>query len=66
MNALDERPVDCPYCGAVFTTLIDTSAGECDYIEDCAVCCQPIEFQLSFAADGALQLLARRGDDNLF
>lgn len=63
MDALIETDIDCPYCGAAFVTLIDISAGDCDYIEDCAVCCQPIEFRLRIDADGTPQLLTLRGDD---
>lgn len=62
MGALIETTVDCPYCGACFTTLVDASGGECDYIEDCAVCCQPIEFTLYFEGDEP-RLSVRRGDD---
>jgi Cysteine-rich CPXCG len=65
MDTLFETTVDCPYCGARFTTLVDASVGACDYIEDCAVCCRPIEFQLQL--DGSeVRLLARREDDDLF
>ena len=35
--------VDCPYCGESFETAVDVSAGPFRYIEDCQVCCQPIE-----------------------
>jgi hypothetical protein len=38
--------VDCPYCGERFDTMVDASAGDVDYIEDCAVCCRPIEMHL--------------------
>ena len=62
MQALFEQGVDCPYCGAHFTTLVDTSAGACDYIEDCAVCCQPIEFHLRVDGGDAL-LTLQRGDE---
>jgi hypothetical protein len=68
-NAMDrgERTefavVNCPYCGEAFETRVDTSAGDCTYVEDCQVCCQPIELQLRVGADGAVaELLARRGD----
>lgn len=63
MDALIEVSIDCPYCGASFTTLLDTSGGACDYIEDCAVCCQPIEFQLYFDEDDEPRLSVRRGDE---
>ena len=36
-------PVQCPYCGEAFETLADCSAGSATYIEDCQICCRPIE-----------------------
>lgn len=35
--------VQCPYCGEEFDTALDLSAGSFQYVEDCQVCCQPIE-----------------------
>lgn len=34
--------INCPYCGEIFETTADCSAGDQEYIEDCHVCCQPI------------------------
>jgi hypothetical protein len=57
------RLVQCPYCGESFETLIDLSAGSATYIEDCQICCQPIEFRLEVDHEGALATLATmRGD----
>jgi hypothetical protein len=50
--------VQCPYCGEAFETPIDASAGAARYIEDCAVCCQPIEFSITVDLAGELQGLA--------
>ena len=33
----------CPYCWESFETQVDLSAGSFTYVEDCQVCCQPIE-----------------------
>lgn len=41
-NALEEVSVDCPYCGETISVLIDGSVAEQQYIEDCQVCCRPI------------------------
>lgn len=38
--------IDCPYCGERFTTTADVSGGSQTYVEDCAVCCRPIEIAL--------------------
>lgn len=51
---IENRLVSCPYCGEEFETTIDCSAGDQSYIEDCYVCCQPIEFSIQVDADGTL------------
>ncbi|MEE9258697.1 MAG: CPXCG motif-containing cysteine-rich protein [Nitrospinaceae bacterium] len=38
-----ERYFACPYCGESISMLLDVSAREQQYIEDCEVCCRPIE-----------------------
>lgn len=45
--------VQCPYCGESFETAVDWSAGAFRYIEDCHVCCQPIELAGDVDDDGA-------------
>jgi len=56
--------IPCPYCGERFETLIDLSAGSSSYIEDCQVCCQPIEFRIEVDHDGSLKaLVASRGEE---
>jgi hypothetical protein len=37
--------VQCPYCGEAFDTAADASAGSFQHVEDCHVCCQPIEIR---------------------
>jgi hypothetical protein len=55
--------VHCPYCGEAFETRADASAGSCSYVEDCQVCCQPIEMTLRVDDDGAIvEFSAQRGD----
>lgn len=39
--------VQCPYCGELIELQIDSSAGDQAYIEDCSVCCRPIDVRLS-------------------
>ena len=51
---IENRLVSCPYCGEEFETTVDCSAGDQSYIEDCYVCCQPIEFSIQVGADGTL------------
>lgn len=51
---LDTIPVRCPYCGSGFTASVDASAGAQRYVEDCPVCCRPIEVSLRVGDDGSL------------
>jgi Cysteine-rich CPXCG len=57
------RRVQCPYCGERFETVVDLSGGSSTYVEDCQVCCRPIEFTLGIDPDGgAATLVAKRSD----
>jgi hypothetical protein len=47
--------VQCPYCGERLETRVDVTEGERAYIEDCQVCCRPIEFSVELADNGALK-----------
>lgn len=44
--------VQCPHCGETFETAVDLSAGSFRYVEDCQVCCQPIELAGEVDEDG--------------
>lgn len=61
---LQERPVDCPGCGARFTALIDASEADCEYVQDCEVCCRPLRFILrADPVSGDITLSVLREDD---
>lgn len=49
--------VRCPYCGERLDTRVDLTAEEPAYVEDCAVCCRPIEFHIEREEGGALRAL---------
>lgn len=50
----DPIRLTCPWCGERFETIADGSAGEADYVEDCPVCCQPINLHIAANADGEI------------
>jgi len=58
------KAADCPYCGEPFETEVDCFGGSCDYIEDCPVCCRPIEFHLEVGLDEESASLTTRRDDD--
>lgn len=63
MNELQETDISCPYCGEIITILIDESVEYQQYIEDCQVCCRPIEIIASVSPDGDSQVQVRGEDE---
>lgn len=51
---LIEHRFTCPYCWESITMLLEVSVGAQTYIEDCEVCCNPIQIQVA-AIDGNLE-----------
>ena len=47
MEALQSSWIVCPYCGESIEVSVDLSGGDQAYVEDCQVCCRPIEMRLS-------------------
>ena len=54
--------VDCPYCGESIQLIVDSSAGAQAYVEDCSVCCRPIECRVYTSAQG-VELAVYRDDE---
>ena len=52
--------VRCPYCGERLQTRVDLTADEPSYVEDCEVCCRPIEFHIERDGVGGLAALQVR------
>jgi hypothetical protein len=48
----------CPYCNEPILVRLDLSAGSQSYVEDCQVCCQPIQIGVAVAEDGRLEQLS--------
>jgi hypothetical protein len=46
MELTVETEVACPYCGESFPLLVDTSQREQYLVEDCSVCCRPIDLTI--------------------
>ncbi len=44
---LATHQVQCPYCGEGIEVVLDLSVEHQAYIEDCQVCCRPIEFDVT-------------------
>ncbi len=61
---IEEVRLVCPYCGEEFDTTADCSAGaQQDYVEDCPVCCQPIELHIECDNGELRSVQARRENE---
>ena len=63
MVYLAEYSINCPYCGETFQTSIDPSSGSQVYIEDCYVCCRPIQFNVEVDHLGEVTAVTALRDD---
>lgn len=56
--------VPCPYCGERVELMIDASADVQQYVEDCPVCCRPMEISVAIDGGGELLVSARRDSES--
>ena len=45
---MEEHFFQCPYCWEEISMLLDPSVHKQEYIEDCEVCCNPIQITAIF------------------
>lgn len=55
-----ERRIRCPFCGESMDIVIDLSAGAQSYVEDCQICCQPMEIGFTTEDDRLLDFRVDR------
>jgi len=63
MSLQDEIEIECPYCGERIVLLVDGSAGAQEYVEDCQVCCRPINLSVTVDEEGVPQVEVRSEDE---
>jgi hypothetical protein len=54
-----EHFFQCPYCWEEISFLLDTSVSSQTYVEDCEVCCNPIEANTAFENQELIHFEAR-------
>lgn len=55
---MDEHTLTCPYCWEEITIMIDPEEeNHATYIEDCWVCCRPIQITLTRENDGCFSVV---------
>ncbi|MET0290734.1 MAG: CPXCG motif-containing cysteine-rich protein [Steroidobacteraceae bacterium] len=55
--------IECPWCGERLDVRVDVTAGEREYIDDCEVCCRPMELRVELDERGGLAALRVRRQD---
>lgn len=48
--------IQCPYCWESVEILVDESAGNQEYVEDCQVCCHPVLVRVAIEDGGLLDV----------
>ncbi len=59
MDQVEDIEIECPYCGELFGILVDTTFSSLEMIEDCSVCCQPIQLSIRFSGGEVVSLEAQ-------
>ena len=50
----------CPYCWEEISMVLDTSVEHQRYVEDCEVCCKPIDIHYAVDDDAVVDFEARQ------
>ncbi len=54
---------ECPYCGGENSVRLDVTGGrKQSFVQDCTVCCQPIQISAEFEDDEITHFSAERQD----
>jgi transcription elongation factor Elf1 len=57
----EEYFFECPWCGEMVSMNLDLSVPHQTYIEDCEVCCRPIEIEYRNGGGKVEEFNARQG-----
>ena len=61
MDLLVETDIQCPHCGEDFGIVIDTSQSDALFVEDCTVCCRPMELEIECRPGVVVDVRVGRG-----
>ncbi|HVC37242.1 MAG TPA: CPXCG motif-containing cysteine-rich protein [Gammaproteobacteria bacterium] len=63
MNRTEAVNIGCPYCGETIEISVDCSVENQSYIEDCQVCCRPIDITVAIDEAGIPSVEVSQEDD---
>ncbi|MFK7865249.1 MAG: CPXCG motif-containing cysteine-rich protein [Pseudohongiellaceae bacterium] len=59
----EKTSASCPYCGEYIELLIDCSVDQQEYIEDCQVCCRPMNIAVEVDGSGWPSITVKTEDE---
>ena len=59
-----EHFFQCPYCWEEISMLLDSSLASTDYVEDCEICCNPINIVYGFENQELVNFDAQNLEEN--
>ncbi len=62
MDRVEVIKQSCPYCASAIALVVDTSMTGQRYIEDCQVCCRPIQVEVVAEGDAPVPADAWAGE----
>jgi len=63
METAQEHEFECPYCGEEISMVLDTSVEGQQYVEDCQVCCNPIDITYETQEGVVTSFFAKQSDE---
>ncbi len=63
MESIQDHSISCPYCGESIDIMVDCSIEHQQYIEDCQVCCRPIQLSVSVDGENLVSVSAHHEND---
>ncbi len=60
--SLQTHSAQCPYCGETIEVDIEPLEEAQTFIEDCSVCCHPIQYAVTTNADDEIEVIATRSE----
>lgn len=63
MHRIEVIEIQCPYCGENIEINVDCSVENQSYIEDCLVCCRPVDVTVAVDEEGTPRVEVNTEDD---
>ena len=60
--SLQSHNVQCPYCGEQIEVDIEVLEEAQSFIEDCSVCCRPIQLEVETNSEDEVEVIASRSE----